>query len=257
MENKGIDSHCHLEYLKKDIDDVLKEAREKLDGIITSAADPADMDFVLDTAEKNKGFVFAALGFHPERIRKYKQAQIDDYIELIKRNKDAIAAVGECGLDYNWNKEKAEQELTKSIFLQFIELSNEINKPIVVHTRNGAENAYPDVFRLLENKKGAVILHCFSGSESNLKEALSKKYWISFATNIARSDKHKRLAKETPLESMLLETDSPWLDPFSNERTNRPWNIIYSAGIIANIKKVTKEEILEKTTINARKAFSI
>jgi TatD DNase family protein len=261
--------------MKKDIDVVLKEAKAKIAGLVASAADPKDAEFILSTAENNKNFVFATLGFHPERARKYNQKQIDEYLEFIKNNKELIVAVGECGLDYNWNKTRDEQSLTKEIFMQFIELSNEIEKPIVVHARNGADNVYGDIFKLLEAKSGTVVMHCFSGSDSNLKEALSKKYWISYATNIARSDKHKRLAKNTPLEAMLLETDAPWLDPFGPGLTNRPWNIIYSAGLIANIlekskispqsqetsfpkiQKTTKENVLKVTTENASKAFSL
>lgn len=100
-------------------------------------------------------------------------------------------------------------------------------------------------------------MHCFSGSEQNLSYALEQNYWISYATIIARSDKHKRLAEKTPLENMLLETDSPWLDPDSRELTNRPWKIDRSAEIIAEIKEKTKEEILKITADNAIKAFGL
>jgi TatD DNase family protein len=134
--------------------------------------------------------------------------------------------------------------------------------PVVIHARNKANEKTPDAFSdclkiLTDNNAKNVVMHCFSGSESTLQHALEQNYWISFATIIARSDKHRRLAAKTPIENMMLETDSPWLDPDSRELTNRPWKIERSAELIAQIKQTTKEEILKITTENAKKAFRL
>ena len=133
---------------------------------------------------------------------------------------------------------------------------------MVIHARNMANekgnDAFSDCLKILTDHNARhVVMHCFSGSESTLKHALEQNYWISFATIIARSDKHKRLAAKTPVENMLLETVSPWLDPDSRELTNRPWKIERSAEIIAEIKNITKEEVLRITTENAKKAFNL
>lgn len=260
-----IDIHCHLEYMENP-EMVLAEARKKMTSLICSIPDPADVDKILNLREKNKDFLFVSLGFHPERITRYTEKQIHDYIKKIKKNRDKIVAIGEAGLDYSYSSDEKSIETQKKIFELFVRLASELNLPLVVHIRSNQHdlkiNAYKDVFSILEkfNLKD-VVLHCFSGSEGDLKYALSRGYWISFATNICKTKKHPRLAEKTPLNRVLLETDAPWLDPEtefgSKELSNRPWKIEKSAEIIAALHKTTKSEVLRVTTENAKKVFNI
>ncbi len=252
-----IDVHCHLEYM--DAEKIIAEARQKMSAIITSVADPKDTDKILALRKRYGDFVFVSLGFHPERIEKYPRQQIDEYIKKIKSHKKEIVAIGEAGLDYSRIKDSDKREESKSVFIQFIELSNELKLPLVVHGRNESGNSQctNDILKILDEAKNNVVLHCFSGSETNLKEALEKNYWISFATLVCKSDKHKRFARQTPLEKMLLETDSPWLHPTSREMINRPWFIEESAKAIAGLKGVAKEGVLEITEENAKTAFKL
>ena len=99
------------------------------------------------------------------------------------------------------------------------------------------------------------LMHCFSRSEAQLETCLSQGWMISYATVLVKSFRHQQLAKGTPLDQMLLETDSPWLDPDSRELVNRPWKIERSAEIISNIKNIGKDEILRATEKNARRFF--
>jgi TatD DNase family protein len=238
--------------------DVVKEAREKMLAIITSVAEPKDANKILEIRKKYSDFVFVSLGMHPEMIENYTDDEIEKYIDLIRKNKDKIVAIGEVGLDYNWVEEEEKQEHSKIIFQKFIDLAKQLNKPIVIHSRNGKKNAVTEVLDIIEEKKQKnVIMHCFSGSNTELKRALDLGYFISFATIICKSEKHKRLATATPIEKMLLETDAPWLDPFSRELTNKPWKIIEAAKVIADLKKIPKEKILEQTTNNAEKIFEL
>ncbi|MFH0832468.1 MAG: TatD family hydrolase [Candidatus Aenigmatarchaeota archaeon] len=249
-----IDVHCHMEHMPAE--EVIAEARKKMTAIITSVADPKEAEKILQLSEKHRDFLYVSLGFHPHCVKDYSDEQINEYMEFIRANQNRIVAIGEVGLDYS----EEYDDRMKKVFSQFIELAKELTLPLVVHTRNGIENtnAFSDVLDILEKQNAEnVVLHCFSGSDGNLKKALSRDYWISFATIICKTKKHPRLVSETPLEKMLLETDAPWLDPFSNERKNRPWNIIESAKIIADIKGVSVEEVLAATTRNAKKAFSI
>jgi TatD DNase family protein len=143
----------------------------------------------------------------------------------------------------------------KKVFILFIDLAKELNLPLVIHARE----AFNDALEILKEKNAKdVVLHCFSGSEGNLKEAIKRGYFISFATNICYTKKHPRLAEKTPIEKMLLETDSPWLDPENpRELINRPWKILNSARVIAKIKGISEKEVLEKTAENALKFFKI
>lgn len=270
-----IDVHCHLEYMANP-SAVAEEAKQRgMTAIITSVPDPKDMDAMLKLQEKYKGFVFLSLGFHPHEVSGYSDAQLDEYIEKIRKHRNSIVAVGEAGLDYNeQNLDEKKKEMQKSRFRRFVKLAEELHLPLVVHTRNssdGSKNAYNDVFSVLEKHQLRVVLHCFSGSETDLKTALDRGYWISFATNVCKTKKHPRLAEKTPLDRMLLETDAPWLDPDSQpndalrassghgskELTNKPWKIARSAAVIAELHSTTKEYVLDVTTKNAKKVFGI
>lgn len=267
----GIDSHCHLEYMEN-MEEVAKQVRKHMRGAVCSVPDPKDFGKILELQKKFGDCIFVCLGFHPEIAFTYSEKEREEAIEKIRENRKNVVAVGEVGLDYNWVTDNDKREETKDIFLQFIDLAQELRLPLVIHARNMANekgnDAFSDCLKILTDHNARhVVMHCFSGSESTLKHALEQNYWISFATIIARSDKHKRLAAKTPIENMLLETDSPWLDPdvktthgvrqAVSELTNRPWKIDRSAEIIAQIKNITKEEILKTTTENAKKAFNL
>lgn len=257
-----IDAHCHLEYMPLTVVD---EAREKMNALISSVANPKDVEKILSVQEKNRDFVFVALGLHPEEAEKQKDEDIEKYIELIRKNRDRIVSVGEVGLDYHWIKTLEDQQRSKEVFLKFIQLTKELNLPMTIHSRNsvekndqGKEDAISEVIEMLTAEKiKDVMLHCFSGSEDNLKDALNQGWLISFSTLVVKSKRYQRLAASTPLEQMLLETDAPWLDPESKELVNRPWKIEQSAEIIAKIKEKTKEEILKKTEDNAINFFRL
>ena len=256
-----IDAHCHLEHMNAG--DVIDEARKKgMSAIVTSIADIKDKQVVVQMRKDNPDFVFICLGFHPEIMNQYNDKDIDSYMDFIRKNKEYVSAVGECGLDYNWVTKAEDQERSKEIFLKFIGLSKELRLPLVIHSRNGRDNkegsndGIADTIKILiENGCTHVMMHCFSGSEPQMKTCLEHGWLVSFATVIVKSFKHQRLAKAVPLEQMLLETDAPWLDPDSRELTNRPWKIERSAEIVAQINGITKEEVLSKTAENAKKFF--
>lgn len=249
-----IDIHCHLEFMEKP-EEILKEAKEKMTAIITSVADPKNAEKILNLREKYKDFLFVSLGFHPECLRDYKDGEIKKYIDFVKEKKNEICAIGEVGLDYSQECQGIDKERMKKVFILFIDLAKELNLPLVIHARD----AFNDTLKILKEKNAKdVVLHCFSGSEGNLKEAIKRGYFISFATNICYTKKHPRLAEKTPIEKMLLETDSPWLDPENpRELINRPWKILNSARVIAKIKGISEKEVLEKTAENALKFFKI
>lgn len=253
-----IDIHCHLEYMKNR-EEVVAEARERMLAVITSVADIKHKDEMIKLCEANKDFLFLTLGLHPEHIFYYKQKDIDNYIEFIHKNHKKIVGLGEVGLDYNRIKDPEKHTVMKNIFAQFIGISNELKLPLVIHSRSGEGfDAFQDVMKILtdSNVKKAAF-HCFSGAEKDLKYALEQNYMISYATILCKSKRHKRLAAETPIENIVFDTDSPWLDPFSNELKNMPWNVMESAKVVAEIKNIPVESVLTQTTENAKKFFDL
>ncbi len=223
--------------------------------IVTSALNMNEAEKVFLLKNKFPGILYACLGVHPIEL----DAHTDEYVDFIKRNAKNIVAVGEIGLD--GMKAVKRYEETKEVFRNMIDLAEELQMPVVIHSRNGKIKAISDAIKILEESNANAMMHCFSGNENNLKDALDLGYYISYATNVCWTKKHPQLAKQTPLDKMLLETDSPWLDPDSTieniKLNNRPWKIVKSAEVIARVKDISKEEVLETTADNARKFFNI
>lgn len=174
--------------------------------------------------------------------------------ELAKNEK--VVAIGEIGLDYYWNKENKKQQ--KQIFIEQIKIANEMNLPIVIHTRE----AVMDTIQILkENEvKQKGIFHCCPLNIELIKEALKLDFYISFSGNITfKNSKNANICvKEVPLDRILIETDSPYMspEPFRGKR-NTPANVKYIAQKIAEIKEKTIEQIAKQTYENTEKIFNI
>ncbi|RLI96741.1 MAG: hypothetical protein DRO96_02415 [Candidatus Aenigmatarchaeota archaeon] len=244
-----IDVHCHLEYMKN-AENVIKEIQKRMTAAITSCAAIKDKDITLRYAQEDK--IFSCLGFHPEEVPRTSSKDIEDYIEFISLHKKDIVAVGEVGLDY-YHTKKPQRDETKFVFQMFVNLANDLKLPLVVHCRD----AMKDTLKILEQAKGTVVIHHFSGNDEELKCALERGYWISLGTVICNSKARQEQIPKIPLEKILLETDSPWNDPFSKGLNNKPWNIAFSADIIAKKKEVPVFQVINQTTENAKKAFGL
>ena len=255
-KKKGlIDAHCHLEYTDES---VVKETSLRMKAVVTSVAHPKDAERMLKLVEKYDN-IYLSLGMHPTEVVKFSDSEIENYIDVIKKNKNKIVAIGEVGLDRNWITDDVEHKRTKEVFLKFIELANQLNIPLVIHARNGKSSgitAMDETLELLQYAKVPVMMHCFSSYE-HIAYCKEKGYFLSMNTILCKSKTYSKIAKHTPLELMVLETDAPWMDPKSSELINRPWNIEQSAEKIAELKGITKEEVLEATTKNAKKLFKL
>ncbi|HLD85817.1 MAG TPA: TatD family hydrolase [archaeon] len=257
LPKKGlIDCHCHLEYMDET---VIEEATQRMQAVVTSVAHPKDAVRMLEVAKKHKGFVYLALGLHPSEVVKFTDEQINEYCNMVRQNKSNIVAIGEVGLDRHWIKDEAEHKRSKSVFKKFIELANEINVPLVIHTRDDKSSGISvmdETLDLLQHAKVPVMMHCFSSRE-HITECEKRGYYMSMNTILYKSKSYGKIARDCPLDLIVLETDSPWMDPQSSELTNRPWKIEQAAEKIAELKHMSKEEILRTTTENAKKLFGI
>jgi len=179
---------------------------------------------------------------------------IDETIGEIRKNKDnkKVIGIGEVGLDYHWVEEKELRKIQQKSFEKFIQLSNEINLPLLVHSRN----AEKDCIKILKQHNKRAILHCFSGTTELALEAISFGCLISITTTFMNSPYRKRMVSELPLEKIVLETDAPYLSPFPSKR-NEPINIKLTAKKIAEIKGTKFEKVAEITTKNVEKFFAV
>jgi len=254
-----IDVHCHLEQkdYDKDRDEIIEKCRKELKAVITSCAHPRDFDLTMQMVEKYKNFVFATCGIHPEYIKEVPEKEIDEFIEKIKQNKDRIVAIGEIGLDFFWIKEPEWQQKQKELFIRLIDLSKELKKPLVIHSRD----AYEETLRILEEEDAKEVdMHMF-GDHHLTKRIVDNDWFISINTIILKSKSHKKIARDCSLERLMLETDAPWLAPKKllegiDER-NDPTSIKLVAERIAEIKKLNFEEVWNKCGENAIKFFKL
>lgn len=209
----------------------------------------------MQITEKHRGFVFASTGLHPEYIKELQEKEKDELLEKIKQNRKNIFAVGEIGLDYFWVKEKDWQEKQRELFIEMINFAKGLKKPIVVHSRDCGE----DAIKILEQEDAKqVMMHLF-GAKQLTKRVVENGWFASFGPIIARSKNHKKIARDFPLERILLETDSPWFGGFEGEKSVRgtPLNIKLVAEKIAEEKHLAFEQAWKQCGKNAIKFFGL
>lgn len=250
-----IDTHTHINCIDDfSIDEILKNASDNgVEKLIVPSAYASDIDIVAELASKYEN-VYGLLGVHPSEVKDWTDDLIDKIKECAKSPK--IVGIGEIGLDYYWDK--SFNDLQKEVFIKQINLANELNFPISVHDRE----AHKDSFDILTefNKNSIVIMHCFSGSVEFMHECVKQGWYIAVGgvVTFKNAIKMKEVAKEVPLDKLLIETDAPYLTPVPYRgKTNQPAYVKYVAEEIANLRNTSFEEIDEQTTKNAKLVFKI
>ena len=243
-----IDTHCHLDSKEcQNIEEVIKNIENNI--IIVSGYNDESNEEVINIIEKYPN-VYGTIGIHPSDVKKCNLSIIEKYV-----NHPKIVGIGEIGLDYHYGKE--DEYLQKEIFLKQIEIARKNNKPVVIHSRDAAL----DTLNIIkENQDVNYVMHCYSYS-LEIAECLLKynvKFGIGGVLTFKNSKELKKVVENIPLEYLLLETDSPWLSPEPYRgKTNEPKNVVLVAEKIAEIKGITKEEVLSKTTETAIKQYNL
>ncbi len=246
-----VDVHCHLDQFKdEEIREIIKESEERrVKVIINNGVDKETNRKTLELSRKFK-IVKAALGLHPEFIERFSDEYIKDELEFIRKNKSKIIAVGEVGLDFYWIKDEALRKKQESMFREFIQISKEINKPLIVHSR-GAERKAIEILK--EEKAESVVMHSFGGKLKLLK-GIDEMWMFSIPPIIVRSSHFQELVKRLPLNKLLTETDSPFLGPFRGEK-NKPYNVALTVNEIAKLKGLNAKEVENNLFMNYLKMF--
>ncbi len=165
-------------------------------------------------------------------------------------------AIGEIGLDYYWNKEN--KDIQKHVFIEQIKIANEMNLPIVIHTREAVNDTLEILKQNTVNKKG--VFHCCPLNRELVKEALKLGFYISFAGPVTfkNSKNANEIIELVPQDKILIETDSPYLSPEPHRgKRNDPRNVKYIAQKIAEVKQIPIEEIAKLTYENTCRIFNI
>jgi TatD DNase family protein len=200
---------------------------------------------------KKYPFIFAAVGVHPHNTSSLKDSDLDTLRGLLKSDK--VVAAGEIGLDYYY--EHSPRDTQRYWFKKQIKLAHEANLPIIVHSRDASLETYEI---LKESGARAGVVHCFSGSYEYALKYVEMGFMIGIAGVITYKNAKKlvEVAEKIPLTKLLLETDCPYLSPEPMRgKRNDSRNLNFIAQKVADIKGVTKEEVMETTFINGLKLF--
>lgn len=261
-----VDTHCHLNFaaFNKDYDEVIKRAfRAGVTRIINVGTKIDTSKKAVELANKYEN-LYAVVGIHPHHADKLEKDWEVKLEKLAKNTK--VVGIGECGMDfYRYNSNGViSEELQKEIFIKQIELASKLKKPLQVHNRQAGK----EILKILQAHKSSLLnppgmFHCFSGNLPFLKKVLNLGFYIGFDGNVTyqglapgESTSLQDLAKYTPLDRLVLETDSPYLAPipFRGSR-NEPKNVIIIAKFIAELKGLSETQIKQITEKNTDELF--
>lgn len=250
------DSHAHYddESFNDDRETVLKELKTNgIVGVLNCGATLEGARASLKLAN-TYDFFYAAVGIHPEEANCFNDSVLQELREMSQNKK--VKAIGEIGLDYYY-KENPPREIQKSIFKAQMQLAKELNLPVVIHDRDAHEDTL-NILREFPEVKG--VLHCFAGSVEFARECLKLGYYIGFTGVVTFKNAKKivEVAKEVPLDRMLVETDCPYMapTPFRGER-NRSDFIKFIIEKLSEIKGISEEEIAAVTINNVKKMLKL
>ena len=248
-------SHIYLPEFRDDLDQMLTRAEnEAINLILMPAIDNETHQSMLEIEAQYPGKSLSMMGLHPCSVKEgYKQELkiVEEYLE-----KRRFVAVGETGLDFYWDR-----TFTKEQYASFqiqIELAKQYNIPVVIHSRNSIDDC---IKVIRENQQGNLkgVFHCFSGNEKQAKEITDLGFYLGIGGVITfKNSGLDKAMVDIDMKNVVLETDAPYLAPvpFRGKRNECSY-LKYVVEKLANIKNVTKEEVANITTKNAKELFNI
>lgn len=258
MLNYIVDTHCHLDLIERQgigLDEVIKNSLQNNVKILqTICTRITEIDALLKYCTKHD-FIYASFGIHPCNVTEQPKITASEILDICAKN-PKIIGIGETGLDYYHDKSAI--DLQKISFAEHIKASQENDLPIIIHSRD----ADSDMIEILEseqkNKKFPALLHCFSSSKELAQKALDLGIYISISgiVTFKNATQLQEIVRYLPLDSLLVETDSPYLapNPFRG-KINQPAFTKHVVEFIAELKGLSAEEVTQQTSENFFKIF--
>lgn len=253
-----IDTHCHLDMraYQEDLEDILSKAYSLgVHAIVTIGINVASSQEAIGLAGKYS-MVKATVGIHPHDVGNIDASALNVIQTLIEQNRQHIVAYGEIGLDYV--KNYSQPDIQRHYFRLQLEIAREHELPVIIHDRE----AHDDILRILKEHaplSNGGIMHCFSGNMEYAKEILDLGLLISIPgiVTFTNATDLQEVTKKIPLDSMLLETDGPFLAPMPyRSKRNEPKYLLYTLLEVAKLRNSSVEEIAQATTENACRLFN-
>ncbi|MBI3211854.1 MAG: TatD family hydrolase [Simkania negevensis] len=251
------DSHAHLtcDSLLPLLDPLLERAKkERVGGIINICTDKKSLEKGLELADQ-ENWVFNAGATTPHDVKEEGERMFATFEVMARTGK--LIAIGETGLDYHY--EHSPRKIQQTFLRNYLALSLELHMPVLLHCRD----AFDDLYHILSKEFGAlkkVVMHCFTGTMKEAEKALEKGWYLSLSgiLTFTKSKELHQLAQEIPLSQLLIETDAPYLAPESRRgQVNEPSYIIETAQKVADLKKISLEEVALATWENTLRVFSL
>lgn len=251
-----VDSHCHLDFpeLAERQDEILAlMAHNAVTQALCVSVKLETFPRVLALAEAYP-HLYASVGVHPDN-NDCEEPDVDRLLALAAHPR--VVAIGETGLDYYWHKDKPEWQRER--FRTHIRAARACNKPLIIHTRDSAD----DTLRLMREEGADApggVMHCFTESREVAEAALDLGFYISFSgiVTFKNAKALKDVARYVPLERMLIETDAPYLAPVPHRgKQNEPGFVKHVAEHIAELRDVPVDTIARQTTDNFMTLFKI
>ncbi len=274
---KFIDIHSHVQFVayEADRDAVMMRAKEADTAMINVGTQKDTSKAAVELAHKYPEIAWATIGLHPihtsksfhdkkelgdeakDFVSRGEEFDYDYYLELGKDEK--VIGIGECGLDY-YRLTRETQIAQRVAFEKQIELALELQKPLMLHIRNAYEDALQvlDATRYTSRATRIGDIHFFAGDWKIAQEFLKRGFTLSFTGVITFADQYDEVVKNTPLDMILTETDSPYITPVPlRGKRNEPVNVQYVVKRIAELKNLPVEEVAEQVIQNAKRVFGI
>lgn len=264
--NSYSDTHCHLDFDVFDVDrpEVIKRSQQAgLCFILNPGIDLPTSTAAIQLAHAYPGLIYAAVGFHPNYANLWDQNSIKALRTLAEDK--AVIAIGEIGLDYY--RQHTPRDLQHDIFLQQLSLARELELPVVIHNRDASHHVLPilsDWIKSLPDgsrlKNFPGVLHSYSDTLEVAQEAISLNFMVGITGPVTFNNavERKHIVANLPVESLLLETDAPFLTPHPHRgKRNEPAYIPLIAEMIAKLHQTSADAIAEATYQNARFLFNL
>lgn len=252
-----IDSHCHLNFkdFESDLDQVIEHAKQAgILGMLTVNTQLSEALEIQAIADRYKN-VFCSVGIHPCEAKNHSY---DDFerANQIKSflNHPKVAALGETGLDYYYEMDSREVQI--SSFKTHLELAQEFDLPVIIHTRDANQDTIDSIKSVQNNNKNKTIrgvFHCFTGTQELAAQALDLGFYISFSgiVTFKNAKDLQEVATTIPMDRLLVETDAPYLAPNPHRgKRNEPAYTKHTAQFIADLRSIPYEELACQTTDN-------
>jgi TatD DNase family protein len=255
-----IDSHAHIDspQFADDREAMLQRAREagvRILLAIGTGPGPEKLDAALPYAEQHD-WVYTTVGIHPHEAKEVTPSHLDELARLAQHPK--VIAWGEIGLDYFYDH--SPRETQAEVFRAQMELAHAAKLPIIIHCRDAWDDCLNQIEQQWNSTGLGGVLHCFTGTLEHAKRGLDMGFLISFAGNSTypKAQSIRDVAKELPLNRILIETDAPYLAPqaFRGKR-NEPGYVAEVAKTLATVRNLAPEEIAARTASNFRRFFRI